>query len=90
MTSLGKVIAELREEKGYQSKYIALTAGISCDRYSRIETGTVFPSDEELILIASALEIDVSVIICSWEKHLYSNNLYLEITTSKTISEHIE
>ena len=72
MTSLGKVIAELREEKGYQSKYVALTAGISCDRYSRIETGTVFPSDEEFLAIAGAMEIEVSVIVCSWEKRILS------------------
>ncbi|MFC3052341.1 helix-turn-helix domain-containing protein [Kordiimonas pumila] len=72
MTSLGKVIAELREEKGYQSKYVALTAGISCDRYSRIETGSVFPSDEELVAIADALEIDVNAVVRNWETYLLS------------------
>lgn len=74
MSSIGKAIVNLREEKGHQSKYVALTAGISCDRYSRIETGTFDPSDDELVAIAFALDADVSTIIREWENAIILQN----------------
>ena len=70
MSSLGPTIATMREEKGRQSKYVASIAEISWDRYSRIETGKLFPTDKELISIAFALDSDVTDIVRRWEAQL--------------------
>ena len=81
MSSLGPTIATMREEKGRQSKYVASIAEISWDRYSRIETGKLFPTDKELIAIAFALDSEVTEILRRWETQLTLLKSSLDLTT---------
>lgn len=75
MSSIGQIVANLRRERNLRSKYVAITAGIECSRYSRIENGQYDPSDEELVAMAAVLEVDYDDIVEMWQHNLASISL---------------
>lgn len=72
VSSIGQIIADIRRERKLQSKYVAITAGIESSRYSRIETGKLDPSDEEVAAITLAMETDLIEVIARWQANLAS------------------
>ncbi|RMB05037.1 helix-turn-helix domain-containing protein [Eilatimonas milleporae] len=69
-TSLGKIISDIRADKGLRPKQIYLRAGITQSVYHKIENGCRLPHDDELIAIANALGTNADAIVNAWRKHL--------------------
>ena len=65
-TTFGEAIKAVRQSAGLQQKYVAYTSGIEPKTYSKIETGNLSPTEEELDRIAVALEVSVSELIAKW------------------------
>ncbi|MHC1747484.1 MAG: helix-turn-helix domain-containing protein [Cellulosilyticaceae bacterium] len=61
--TLGQFIQQLRTEKKYSQRKLALLSDLSNTTISRIESDTVVPDLESLEKIASALKVDVGSLI---------------------------
>jgi transcriptional regulator with XRE-family HTH domain len=58
--ALGKVVRELREEKGLTQEAVAHTAGVHPTWVSRLEGGALNPSWGMVSRVAAALGVEVS------------------------------
>lgn len=53
---LGEHIRALRTTRGFKQEYLAQAAGVSQGKISRIESGDLQPTFEEMVAIARVLE----------------------------------
>lgn len=72
-TVISHKIRKVREIKGFSQEYIAGKLNLSQNAYSRIERGEIHISQEKLIQIASALEVDVEIIKNYSDSTIFNN-----------------
>ena len=68
MQNVGRRIAELRRERGYNQEQLAEMAMISRITLARYETGTIEPGAFAVSRIADALNVSTDEILCRTEK----------------------
>lgn len=64
LAKVGEIIRELRKEKPYTQEELAKKINSSKGKISKIETGQISPSLEDLAKIASSLGTNISYILC--------------------------
>lgn len=83
-TVISHKIRKVREIKGFSQEYIAGKLNLSQNAYSRIERGEIHISQEKLIQIASALEVDVEII-----KNYSDSTIFNNFTNSGNFNHYI-
>ncbi len=91
---LGKNIQKYRKLNKITQEKLAELVGIEINSISSIETGKYFPSPDNLVRIANALNIDISTLFCFKEdlscldyiKEIENNIKLLSSDKSKLIS----
>ncbi len=83
-TVISHKIRKVREIKGFSQEYIAGKLNLSQNAYSRIERGEIHISQEKLIQIASALEVDVEII-----KNYSDSTIFNNCTNSGNFNHYI-
>ena len=78
---LGKRIKELRKEKGLTQEQLAETVGIEPNNLSRIEKGRNYPTPENLLKIANALNVSVDKLYI-FEHHKQYDKIKEELTNA--------
>ena len=78
---LGKRIKELRKEKGLTQEQLAETVGIEPNNLSRIEKGRNYPTPENLLKIANALNVSVDKLYI-FEHHKQYAKIKEELTNA--------
>ena len=68
MTEVGKRIAELRRERGYNQEQLAEMSLISRITLARYETGVIEPGAFALSRIADALQVSTDELLCRTDK----------------------
>ncbi|MGB9801898.1 MAG: helix-turn-helix domain-containing protein [Arcobacter sp.] len=67
---LGKKIRELREERGYSTRYVANKIGVSDSAYRSYENGNRKPDVVKIVKIAKVLNVSPSYLLEDYPKNL--------------------
>lgn len=67
----GKIVRELREQKGLSIEAMAKKTGLSPDQLVQIEEGKISPALGVLIKISKALEVKVGTLLCGEAKQSF-------------------
>ena len=79
----GKVVSELRQQKGYTQEQLAEYLGISPHTVTRIETGNTFVSCEKISKICNLFKISPNVLFTPTPHLLFDEKInYIEEITN--------
>jgi transcriptional regulator with XRE-family HTH domain len=68
--NVGNNIKQIRELRNYTQEYMAQKLSMSQSAYARIESGTIIPEVDKLQRIAEILDIDISVLLNTYQRKI--------------------